>query len=161
MESNNSVIKLYRENPSLVSIGKVFRDTGKLITVNKEVVTGNGVEKVPKRIPVKEDTRTFIKFFEGDNIGDWTKLSLTAQRVLRFILRKLELDKCYVIVYGSEFCREYGMSRQSFSLGIKELLVKNWIYRSEEPKMYWINLYYICKGNVEDMWYKYQETIPI
>lgn len=160
-DKSEDFVKVYKVNPTLISLGKYLRDTGNLVTINKLVETGSGVEKVTRRIDEKEDNRGFTKIFDGNISGDWTKLSLTAQRVLRFITLTLKVNEDHIFIYGGRFCKDNDISRQSLSLGLKELVEKNWLYKSDIPKRYWINLYYLCKGNVEDMWYKYQETIPV
>lgn len=150
-------------NPSLLGVLKLLDKSTRQVRINKLVVTGNGIERVSKLIQGYDDNRTFIKLFEGKDIG-FTKileLSYIAKRVLVFIWDHLEVDEVGIDIISRKYCEETGASRQSLSTGLKELVDKGWLFRSFSPKYYWINLHLFFKGRMENVWTKYEEGIPI
>lgn len=149
-------------NPTLIGVLKLLNRSTRTVKVTKIIQTGNGIERYTRDAPGVDDNRTFIKLFPSENgYGAICELSFIAQRVLFFIFEYIELDAVGIDIVSRKYCKETGASRQSLSTGLRELVDKKWLFRSYEPKYYWINLHYFFKGRMENVYMKHEETIPI
>lgn len=161
VEIKDNIIE-YRTNPTILSVLELLPKANRQVRVNKLVVTGNGIERNSKSIDVKEDIREFTKIFKTkENHIKWYNLGVTAIKVLGYITENIEPDATNIFIMSSKFCSATGLSRSSLSIGLKELIDKNWLYKSINPKEYFINLHYFFNGKIENVHIKYEETIPI
>lgn len=152
----------YKENPTFKGVLDSLIDTGKYRAITKIVDTGNGIEYHKKNIKIRKDTRKYIKIFQdAESLKRMLLLTTTAQRVLHFILNKMDTHGLSIYIFSNQFTKELDISRQSLSTGLKELLDNGWIFKSDVKKMYWINLYYMCKGSMEDVYYRKERSTPL
>lgn len=146
----------YRENPTIEGVFSTLHDGEGQVVITTHVDTGDGVERVNKKVQRKVDNRNFIKLFRiNGTLDKFTELTRSAQMLLVYVMEKMDMNDTYTYVYGNEFCDKTHLSRGTFSNALTELLDKKWIYKSNIPKKYWINLYLIAKNRIEKLYYKH------
>jgi len=150
----------YKYNPSVELVGHLLKETKRTIRTNK-VRIGKIEGKLTKiatddREYVYQDDSKFIKvFLDSDALNEFIDLSSSAQKVLCSIIKTMKYNEDFVYVYNHSLLKDTGLSDTSISLGKKELLEKEWLFKSDVNHMYWINLCYICIGNRDEIYRKF------
>lgn len=159
MEKVKQKDKVYFINPALEMVGQSMYEVYKAIKTkgHRTIKHDNGSEgKVrikEEELIIKDKSRFFKFYIDGDGLGKFLELSITAQRVLVYLLtKKLEFGKDYVYVTGTVDCKKVEMSRASFSIGFNELIDQEWLFRSEESYKFWINVGFVSYGDREEMY---------
>lgn len=154
--------KTYKINPSLEAIGKTLYVGQRLVRTKnrKGVVQGKETTITAKEyIEGIDETSTFVKVYD-DAYGTLSKLSKTARAVLDFIIhKKLEYNKDEFILYVKEYAVENNVSERTTYVGLNELLEKEIIYLSDYSNKYFINLKYICRGSMEDIYNRFKHSV--
>ncbi len=152
--------KEYKINPSLEVIGtklwegkKVIRTIKDRPSTFKAIDTKIYVQEVKRIIQDKEQ---FYKFFvDGDTLYELLELTITAQKLLVYILtKKLEFNKSSVFVTINTLVDEVDLSRTTVSAGFNELIDREWLYHSDSPFKFWINLTRVTFGSREEIYEK-------
>ena len=156
--------KMYKWNPTLELVGYVLSDTNKTIR-NKDKRIGRVSGKldviyVNEQVKVYKDNSKFVKIFLDSNaLGEFIELSSAAQRLMNFIINRLEYNQDYFYYIGNIMARESNIDESRISTYINELVDKEWIFRSDERGKYWINLCYICIGDRDELYRKYKQAV--
>jgi len=152
--------KKHRWNPTYQLVGYVMKE-GKEHIRTKEHKIGRVAGKVEhiiveeKRLAV-HDSSEFVKFYlDADGINELIELSLGAQRIVAYLLKKLKFNEDTVYLSNIECSNNIGMDRWTYHKAMRELLDREWLFLSEYNNIYFINLCFVCKGNREDMYNKY------
>lgn len=157
--------KQYKINPSLEVIGHFIYEGKKLIRTKgtREGIVAGKPEQIisEERIKTLQDRSAFIKFFmDSDSIQEFIELSSSAQRIVAHIIKyHLEFNKSYVYLTIKELESKLDLGRSSISIGFNELLDREWLYKSDIPYKYWLNISFICYGNREDIYEEFKNTV--
>jgi hypothetical protein len=135
--------KSYRVNPSLSAIG-----------LQIDEIKTNGRKKLV-------DKRHFLKvYLYAGALSQFNELSNGARSILAFVLEKqLRFNEHEVIIKPAFIVQELQLDRSTVSRAINELVLHEWIFRSNIPFSYWLNLERVCYGNSEIMYEEYRRTI--
>jgi len=156
--------KRYIVNPSLQLVGYLLKEDKRTVRV-KDTRLGRVEGKITTifnedREKVYKDNSKFIKvFLDSDTFTEITMLTITAQKVLSAVIKRIEYNKSYVYFSSNLLAKSLDLNTEMITRGIKELVDSEWLFRSDEKYKYWINLGLVCLGNREDMYREYKKTI--
>lgn len=144
-------VALYKENPFVMSVQtrtkRITNKRGDMMLVNSG--TGEIQTTVAGFWEAEEvDSAKFIKLFVN-GVRALAELSNSGARVfeLLYIEMQQNIGKDIVYLSYSALYEEAGISRSTFSRGLKELIDKKFIAAAPAPAMYWINPDFIWNGD--------------
>ncbi len=156
-------IKEYKVNPSIELVGYLLTETKETLrTRDRRIGKVNGKIEVifnTDRVLKYKDTSKFIKVYVDSNMfREYNLLSSTAQRLLTSIMEKLEYNQDSFYYSPSSLSKDADIDERNVSIYMKELLDKEWIFKSDDKRRYWINLCYFCIGDREEIYRKVKAT---
>jgi len=149
--------KVYKENPTIGNILSVLKNTENSLAIDytKENEFGKP-EKHIFRTREKKEIRRYIKFYEDSNaLKNFINLSSLAQKLAVYAIEKTTKGTTHFYFISGEFCEKYHISNTNVGRAMNELLEKQWLFKSDKPKKYWINMSFFFRGSVEQIYYKY------
>lgn len=154
------IVKEYIWNPTLELVGYVITETKRTIH-NKGKRLGKvdgkvGVIHIDERVKVYKDNSKFIKvYLDSGALLEYNELSKATQRVLAYLLSIINYGEDWVYIIPTNISKHSNVDESRISLYIKELMNKEWLFKTKERGKYWINLCYVCVGDREEMYRKY------
>jgi hypothetical protein len=150
-------------NPGLLLVGHFLYEVKETIrNKDKKFKKVNGSLEVvytDERVSAYKDIGKFIKVYEeSDALGEFIKLSASAQRLMYAIIKETPINVDYFYYAPISLGKIANINEHNVSTYIRELLEKEWLYRSNEKRKYWINPCFFYKGDREELYKKYKIT---
>jgi hypothetical protein len=143
-------VAIHNSNPSVMPVGHITKPSRRKIGTDQKglVIDGHG-EILGAGVAVsyefeEVDKERFVKLYLAglkQAVG-LSKAGLAVFQIVYDQLRnKKENDMVYMVAAGS------GLSRPTYHRGLRELLEREFLYRSPNPTGFWVNIKYMFNGN--------------
>lgn len=142
---------VYAANPSIPVSNEIAKTRraqigdekqGMLIDENSGEILGHGGAIIYKFEEV--DKERFVKLYL-DGLKSAAGLSKAGMAVFQLVYDQLRDNKEKdVVALSSGTC---DLSQSQFSRGLRELIDRNFLYRSPNPGLFWVNIKYMFNGN--------------
>jgi len=155
---NLSSFEKYSRNPSIDPYSKFNTLIAKKkkyyqVTASTEMITNRETGVITKCVEQKivhyVDQENFVKIFT-DGMRQTYNLSRAGIQVFTFLLEIVQnnpnSDKLY-LHYMDAIEEPHKISKDIFYRGLKELVQKNFIFSSNRPNMYWLNIKMLFNGD--------------
>lgn len=159
--ANYNKTKEHDFNPSLVEVGKLLMVTKKTKVTGKKRIEKEGNRRVvvadAKVYEGLKDTSQYKKVYnDADTFLAFCELSKGAQRLMAVIIADLEKEVHWFYYSPGILAKKISVEEYRVSELLKELVNNDWIYKSTEPKKYWINLLLVSSGSRVKLYEEYR-----
>lgn len=153
----------YTHNPSINEVGLLLSKGTKTRPTSKKRIEKIGTKFTvvadAKVYHVLKDTSKYIKVYTtGSALLAFCELSSGAQKLMATVLDELENGIHWFYYSPAILGKKVGIHENRISELVKELLEKDWIYKSTDTKKYWINLLLVSVGSRTKIYEEYRDT---
>lgn len=147
-------VKEHFDNPTITMLDGILKKVGKIKLYKQWFKDG---KRVKLEYSNKRDDRKHTRIYLNELTFDLLlNLTSSATVLLFYIFLKLENGQDSITLNRDNFVKVARSSNWIFNNCVRELIEKEWIFRSTDKNIYWINLCRFNKGNAEEIFKNYE-----